>query len=148
MPGLILWKNQEIDRLRRDMDRLISRLWEDFGTPLPARELQGVPSVEVSETQDLLVIETEVPVLGPDDLEVSITDEVLTIKGNVAQGQAAQEGETVMSQGSYGFFSHSFRLPCKVLTDDVEATYRAGVLRIILPKCKRAAAREVRIRFQ
>jgi HSP20 family protein len=148
MPGLILWKNQEIDRLRRDMDRLINKLWEDFGTPLSPRVFQGIPSVAVSETQDLLVIEAEVPVMGPDDLDVSLTDDVLTIKGSVAQEQAAEEEDMYATQRTYRFFSRTLQLPCKVLIDDVEATYRDGLLRITLPKCKVEAAHEVKIKIQ
>jgi len=148
MPGLILWKNQEIDRLRRDMDRLISRLWEDFGTTLSSQAFEEIPSLEVSETQDRLIIKAEVPSMGPDDLDVSLTDDVLTIKGRVAQEQAAEEGDVYETQRTFGLFSRSLRLPCKILIDDVEATYRDGVLRIILPKCKAEAAHEVKIKIQ
>ena len=48
MPGLIIWKNQEIDRLKRDMDRLFSRLWDDFCIPVLPRPFREGPFVDLS----------------------------------------------------------------------------------------------------
>ncbi len=77
MAGLIVWKNQEIDKLRRDIDRLFDRLWDDFGVPLSTRIEREIPSIDLSETEDTLIIRAEVPGINPEDLEISITDNIL-----------------------------------------------------------------------
>ena len=56
MPGLTLWKNQEIDRLRRDMDRLFARLWDDFGMPRFPRIARNIPAVAGTATNTAVLI--------------------------------------------------------------------------------------------
>jgi HSP20 family protein len=81
MPGLIIWKNQEIDRLKRDMDRLFARLWDDFCIPLFPRGYREAPFIDLSETEDRLILRAEIPGVTPEDLDISITDGTLTIRG-------------------------------------------------------------------
>jgi HSP20 family protein len=138
MPGLILWKNEEINKLKRDMDRLFSRMWDDFGIRLSPSGLGTI--LDMSETEDLLVIQAELPEVDPTDLEVSLADDLLTIKWNI--------WEEIFEEKRQRFFSRTFRLPCKVEADQVEATYKGGVLTIALPKCRTEPPREVKIRIQ
>jgi HSP20 family protein len=131
MPGLILWKNEEISKLKRDMDRLFSRMWDDFGIHLTPSSMGGIPSLSLSETDEQLIIEAEIPGVDPDDLYVSTADDLLTIKGKLDEEQ---------------FFSRTFRIPCRIQVDEVEATFSDGVLRVVLPKRREQAPREIRIR--
>jgi HSP20 family protein len=145
MPGLILWKNEEINKLKRDMDRLFSRMWDDFGIHLTPSGMGGIPSLTLSETEDHLVIEAEIPGVDPADLVVSISDDLLTIKGKLREERFEEEG---VGQESHGYFSRTFRLPCRIQVDDVDATFGEGVLRIALPKCREEPPREIRIRIR
>ena len=56
--------------------------------------------------------------------------------------------EYLRSEEHYGLFSRTIQLPCKVLIDEVKANYRSGVLVVVMPKCKREAAREIKIRVK
>jgi len=56
MPGLIIWKNQEINKLRRDMDRLFTRLRDDFGMPHFKRPPRDIPFIDLSETEEDLIL--------------------------------------------------------------------------------------------
>jgi len=85
MPGLIIWKNQEINKLRRDMDRLFARLWDDFGMPHFTRPSRDIPFIDLSETEEDLILKAEIPGLNAEDLDISITDDILTIKGEMKQ---------------------------------------------------------------
>ncbi len=148
MAGLILWKNQEINKLRKDIERLFDRLWDDFGMPLSTRVEREMPSIDLSETEETLIIKAEVPGINPEDLEVSITENILTIKGEMKQGDNEERGDYHRMERRYGFFSRSLHLPCKIVADDVHATYKKGVLSIVMPKCKEVSAPEIRIEIK
>ena len=149
MPGLILWKDQEIDKLRKDMDRLIGRFWDDFGQWASPREFMARgPAIHLSETDDTLLVQAEVPGIDPADLDVSIAEGVLTIKGSVQEEVVIEEAGFGTRERRTGYFSRSLQLPCKVLVDEVQATFKDDLLKIVLPKCKEEATRRVRIRIQ
>ncbi len=148
MAGLIIWKKQEINRLRRDMDRLFTRLWDDFGVPLFPRQTRRLPSLDLSESDDTLILKVEVPGIHPDDLEIFITENILTIRGEMKQ-EFADDGEDYpRMERSYGSFSRNIQLPCKVFIDEVDAVYRKGILTIVMPKCKAEKARDIRIQVR
>ena len=147
MSGLILWKNQEINKLRKDIDRLFDRLWDDFGMPLSTRVEREKPYIDLSETEESLLIRAEVPGINPEDLEISITENILTIKGEMKQGDEEESGDSHRMERRYGYFSRTLRLPCKIVVDDVQATYKKGVLSIVMPKCKEMSASEIRIKI-
>lgn len=149
MPGLILWKDEEINKLKRDMDRLFNRMWEDFGIRLSPAIVGPTPRLNMSETEDHVVIEAELPGIDPADLDVSIADDVLTIKGRKTEEQVeGEEAGSYTSETSYSYFSRSYRLPCRVEIQDVKGTYKAGLLSIVLPKCKADPRREVKIHIR
>ena len=148
MPGLIIWKNQEINKLRRDMDRLFSRLWDDFGMPHFTRPSRNIPFIDLSETEDDLILKAEIPGLNPEDLDIYITDDILTIKGEMKQ-ELVKEGENYhRMERRYESFSRSIQLPCRVMIEDVEATHREGIVTIIMPKCKPEITQKVRIKIK
>ncbi|MBW2004858.1 MAG: Hsp20/alpha crystallin family protein [Deltaproteobacteria bacterium] len=148
MPGLIIWKNQEINKLRRDMDRLFTRLWDDFGMPHFTRPPRDIPFINLSETEDDLILKAEIPGLNPEDLDIYITDDILTIKGEMKQ-ELVKEGENYhRMERRYESFSRSIQLPCRVMIEDVEATYREGIVTIIMPKCKPEITQKVKIKIK
>ena len=147
MAGLIVWKNQEIDKLRRDIDRLFDRLWDDFGVPLSTRIEREIPSIDLSETEDTLIIRAEVPGINPEDLEISITDNILTIRGEMKQVDNEKKGDYHRMERRYGYFSRTLQLPCKIVTENVQATYKKGVLSIVMPKCEQVSAPVIRIKI-
>lgn len=148
MPGLIIWKNQEINKLRRDMDRLFSRLWDDFGMPHFTRPSRNIPFIDLSETEDDLILKAEIPGLNPEDLDIYITDDILTIKGEMKQ-ELVKEGENYhRMERRYESFSRSIQLPCRVMIEDVEATHREGIVTIIMPKCKPEITQKVKIKIK
>ena len=145
MSGLIVWKKQEMDRLKKDMDRLIERLWDDFCVPPFPRISVEFPSFNVLETDESLILSAEIPGITAEDLEVTVTGDDLTVKGSLALG-ALTEGEDYESgETRYASFSRTFQLPCKIVVDDVKASYKHGVLTIVMPKCKAESARGIKI---
>ena len=148
MPELIIWKNQEINRLKRDMDRLFARLWDDFCTPIFPRAIRETPFIDLSETEDALILRAETPGAGPEDLEIYLSNDRLTIKGEITRDLAEEDEDFVRREEQREFFSRTIQLPCKVLMEDVKASHKNGVLTIHMPKCKPEAAREIKIKVK
>lgn len=145
MPGLILWKQREIDRLRRDMDRLLGRLWDDFRFPYLPRSAREIPFIELSETENTLVVKAELPGLSPKDMDISITDDNLTIQANFKEDRTKEEGGYERRETRHDRFTRTIQLPCRILVDEVEATYKNNILTIVMPKCS-VQARKVTVK--
>ena len=135
----------ELTSLRREMDRL----WENFfgERPLPKIwEREWAPSLEMSETKDNFVVKAEVPGIDVKDIGISLTGDVLTIKGEKRQEKEEKEEDYHLVERSYGSFSRSVRLPAEVESDRIKASYKNGILNITLPKSEKVKAKEVKIK--
>ena len=145
MRELAVWKQQEIDKLRRDMDHLFRRFRKELGIPRYLIEVAESFSVDLSETENTLTVKAELPGIKPEDIRISVTEDTLTLKGETGE-------ETIESAEGYRriekrsrTFSRTVSLPCRVLTENVKATLKNDVLQIVLPKCKPKEARSVKI---
>lgn len=148
MPELIIWKNERMDKLRKDMDRLCTRVCDEFGIPLFLETAREVPSIDISETEDSLILRAEVPDIKPEDLDISITDDTLSIRAETKHELVEEGGGYYKRERSYGSLSRTLQLPCRINMDDVKATYEKGVLNIVMPKCKPEKAREIKIKVK
>ena len=148
MPGLIVWKNQEINKLRKDMDRLFDRVWCEFCAPPAPGAVRMSPSLDLTETEDALVLKAEIPGINPEDLEISITEDILTIRGEMQQELTDDNENFYRTEKRYGSFTRTVQLPCRVEVDDIEATYKKEILTIQMPKCKPEETRQVKIRVK
>jgi HSP20 family protein len=147
MPGLIIWKNQEMGKLKRDMDRLLARFFDDFSVPLFGRPFKEGPFVDLSETKDRLILRAEIPGVTPEDLDISISGDVLTVRGEARQGFATEEEGYRSTEREYGYFSRTIQLPCRVRVHEVKATYKDGLLSVDMPKCDPEPSREIKIKI-
>lgn len=134
--------------LRKQMDRL----FEDFFRGFDLAPLSGLgewtPSVDVKETETSVVVQAELPGIEPKDLDVNITGDTLTIKGE-RQEQKEEKGETYHRiERRYGAFSRSIPLPAEVDPEKVDATYDKGVLTINLSKKKPSPSKSIRIQVK
>ncbi len=144
MSALIEWKNQEINKLRKDMDRLFDRFWSYLGGGSLPGPLTGIPSVDISETDDSVIIRAEIPGIDPKDLEIWVSGDILTLRGHKRE-ESSQRGVFYHRvERRFGAFSRSVRLPCKVKGEKVRASYKKGVLHIVLPKLISSRAVKVR----
>jgi len=144
MPDLILWKNQEINKLKKNMDRLLCSLRDDFCVPILPGTAAAIPLMDLSESDEYIIIKAEVPGINPEDLEISVAENVLTISGEIKQADNQARNGYRWERRS-GFFSRTLQLPCKIVMDDVKATYEEGILSIVMPKCKPDEARIIKI---
>jgi HSP20 family protein len=127
----------------------MNRLFDDFfGRPVMRREWTEAawcPCVDVSETKDNVIINTEIPGMSKDDVKVSIQDNVLTLSGEKKEEKEEKDANYHRMERSYGSFSRSFTLPTTVQADKVKAAYKDGILRITLPKSEEVKPKQIPI---
>ncbi len=103
------------------------------------------PNVDIFEEKDNLILEAELPGLKRDDFELTIENNVITLKGE-RKLEKKSEGENYHRvERSYGSFTRSFTLPQTVKADDAKAEFHDGVLRVTLPKREETKARKIEI---
>jgi HSP20 family protein len=112
---------KDFERMRRDMDRL----WDSFferGVRRVDAEGEWLPSLDVAETKNEIVVKAELPGLDPKDINISLTDGLLTIKGEKKHEREEKEENYHLVERSYGTFSRSIRLPKEVKSDKIKAS--------------------------
>ena len=139
---------RDFERMRKEMDRF----WDSFleGT-MPKRGEDGTewfPSLDLSETKSDFVVKAELPGIDLKDIDISLTDGMLTIRGEKEQEKEEKEENYHSIETSYGTFSRSVSLPRDVKNDKVSASYKDGVLRVVLPKSEEAKKKEIKIKVE
>jgi len=145
---VIPWRPFEFDRIRREMDRL----WDPFLEGRPMRRVEDSrewhPSLDVSETKNDLVIKAELPGMDPNDIDISLNNGFLMIKGEKKQEKEEKDENYHLLERSYGSFTRSVRLPREVQSDKITASFKNGVLKITLPKPEGAKKKEIKIKVE
>ena len=145
---LMPWKPfGELDTFRREMDSLFERFMG--GRPFTRRlREEWLPSVDISETKNDLVVKAELPGLDPKDIDVSITGNVLTIKGEKKEEKEEKDEQRHYMERYHGSFQRSFQLPAEVKSDKIDASFDKGVLKVTLPKTEQAKKKEIEIKVK
>ena len=149
MSELILWKDEEIHKLRRDIDRLFDRCWSEFGVCRFLGEVSEGFSTQLTETEESLIFRAELKGINPENLDVSITnDAFLTIKGEKIVVSAEEGGYYHRVKRRFRSFSRTFRLPCRVRVGEIKAIYKNGTLKVVMPKWKPQRARCIKVEIK
>ena len=136
-----------VSSLRREMDNLWNSFLGDTSFPTTVSR-EWAPSVDVSETDDQLQIKAELPGVDAKDVKVSISGDVLTIKGEKKKEEEKKDEFYHSSERFYGSFQRSFRLPANIKTDEVDATYNKGILQLVLKKTEETKKKEIEIKVK
>ncbi|MBI3625248.1 MAG: Hsp20/alpha crystallin family protein [Candidatus Rokubacteria bacterium] len=126
----------------------VNRLFDSFfGRPagLGAVERVWAPATDMYETKDVLVVSLELPGVKEKEVQVSITNDILTVKGERSQLQEVKDENYHRLERWFGKFERNIPLPLPVQTDKAKATYRDGVLEIKLPKAEAVKPKEIKI---
>ncbi len=146
-----------IESLRRDM----SRLFEDFGDfwrspvrqaifgmePVWSRDLTwaGTPAVDIVENDKAYEITAELPGMDESNIEVKLSDNALTIRGEKKEEKEEKKKDYYLSERRFGAFERRFEVPSGVDPGKIEANFKKGVLTVTLPKSAGAQAAEKKI---
>jgi len=143
MSELTIWKKQELDKLRKDLDLLFRRFRRGFGVPRTLLEAAESFSTEFSETEEMLVLSTDLPGIKPEDIEISVTEDTLNLKAATIEDSVDKDENFQRIEKRSRSFSRSISLPCRIIAEEVKASFKDNILRIELPKCKPKKARGV-----
>jgi HSP20 family protein len=138
---------RDFKRMRRNMDRL----WDSFferGVRRTDVDVEWLPSLDVAETKNEIVLRAEVPGLDTKDIDISLSDGLLSIRGEKKQEREDKEEDYHVVERSYGTFTRSIRLPKEVQSDKISASYKNGVLKVTLPKSEEAKKKESKIKVE
>jgi len=131
-----------------DIQSEVNRLFDGFfGRPsqVGAMERVWAPAVDMYETKDELVVTAELPGLNEKDIHLSISGDVLTLRGERIWNQEVKQESYYRGERWFGKFERSVPLPMPVQADKVSASYRDGVLTVKLPKVEEIKAKEIKI---
>lgn len=129
-----------------EMD-LFDRFFDDFSLPsLFGEDRVMVPAFDVSETEKEYVISGEIPGIDVKDLDVTLLDGRLTIKGEKNQEKEEKDQSYHRVERHYGSFERSFGIPENVKTDELEATYKDGILTLTLPKAEVSQVKKIEVK--
>ncbi len=133
---------QEIDRMKREMDRLLAGLSGQGGYQLTS----GVyPAVNIYEEGENFVVEAELPGIKSEDLDIAVEGSTLTLRGSRRNGE--DEGVSYhRRERKPGSFHKAVNLPADVNTEKVVAEFKNGVLKIVLPKAEHAKPRKIAVK--
>jgi len=146
--AIVRWRPfQELMNLRNEMDRLFDEFFgrtsERFG--LEVGEGVWSPDVDISETDNEIIVSAELPGVKKEDIKITLQDNVLTLRGEKKQEKETKDENFHRVERSYGVFQRSFTLPATVDAKNIKAGYKNGVLKIRLPKAEEAKKKEIPI---
>jgi len=105
-----------------------------------------VPAFDISETEKEYMITGEIPGIDAKELDITLLDGILTIKGEKEQEKEDKDENYHRVERHYGSFQRNFRIPEKVKTDKLDATYKDGVLKLTLPKAEASEAKKIEVK--
>ncbi len=137
-----------LDVFHREFDRLMEGMWRGFDVPM-LREYEPLqamtPRMDMAEDDNEIRLSVELPGMDEEDIEVGLSDDVLTIKGE-KKAETEKGDKTYSYKGrAYGSFRRSLPLEANILTNKIEAHFDKGVLTINLPKTEEAKTKTRKI---
>jgi len=145
MTSLTLWDPfRNMATLQNEMNRLFEETFRTLGGWTQNGGSAWAPALDVWETDDAFIVEASIPGIQPDNLDISLVNNMLTIQGEVQPG--AQQGQFYLRERPYGRFYRSLQLPMPVNSEQIEASYTNGVLRLHVPKAEEAKPKRIAVR--
>lgn len=145
MRSLIPWSG--MTSFRQEMDRLFDRLFEARADELPALA-EWAPDMDVSETKDAIVVKAEIPGLEPADIQVSLQESTLIVKGEKKREKEEKDERYHRVERSYGSFVRAVKLPVAIEGAGVSAVFKNGLLTVTLPKTAAAKATPIPVKAE
>ena len=135
---------REIDRLFEDFGRGFPALGPSFGLREGSRDL--MPAIDVTETDGQIEITAELPGLEEKDVQINVTDNVLTIRGEKKAEKEDKQKDYHLVERSYGSFYRALELPAGVDADKIKADISKGVLKVTVPKPAAKQAKKIDVK--
>jgi HSP20 family protein len=126
-------------------DRLES-FFDNWNLPvLFDEDTTWIPAFDIAEKEEEYLITAELPGMDMKDIDITFTDGLLTVKGEKKQEKEDKGKDYHRIERRYGSFQRSFRVPEKVDTNKIEASYKDGILKLVLPKAEESRAKKIKV---
>ena len=135
---------RELMTIRNTMDRLFDSVIA--GSPTTWQPAAWDLALDVTESEDEFTVKASLPGINPDDLEITFTNNTLTIKGETKEEKDVEKAHYHLRERRYGSFARSITLPAGIETDKIQANYEVGVLKLRLPKAEEVKPKKIAIR--
>ena len=143
MNKLIRWNpTRDFNSLWNSFDRMFEDSWAMQADQPRAYSL----ALDVAENENAYVVKASVPGISPDDIEITLEKNVLTISGETRADETINSEEYRLRERRYGTFSRSLRLPVDVVSDSIEAHYENGVLNLMIPKAEEVKPKKIAVK--
>ena len=143
---------KELDSMRREMDRI----WEDL---FPARKIEAAPwkrqaasqeatvspAIDIIDRPAEIIVRAEMPGVAKEDIDVSLQDSTLSIRGELKIDAEQKEGGYTYSERNYRYLARSLNIPIKIKQDGIKAALKDGILTVQLPKVVEEQPRKITV---
>ncbi len=106
------------------------------------------PAVDMFEEKNEIVVKAEIPGIDKNNIEVQLSDHLLTIKGEKKKEEEDKREHYYRSERSYGSFMRTLPVPAEVRADKIKASFKNGVLEVYLPKTEEAKAKDIKVKVE
>ncbi len=134
-----------LSRLHNEMDRVFDRFL-DWDWPGNGGERGWLPALDLAEREDALLVKAELPGMKAENIDISVTGNVLTLSGEKKDDVEEQKDSYYHVERRHGYFRREITLPSDVDADRIDASYTDGVLTITLPKAESAKPRRIEVK--
>ena len=134
---------RDLMTFRNAMDRLFD---ETVGQPGAAFAGLAAPAVDLYQTAEEVVIKASLPGVDPKEIHISVTGDVLTLRGEVREERDVEGAQYHVKERRFGGFTRSIGLPTAVVADKADAQFEHGVLTLKLPKVPEQIARKIEVK--
>lgn len=148
------WARQHAPRplvdLRQEMTQIVEDYWRDFGSPT-ARPVSGVglsPQIDIAEDDAAVTVSIELPGVPEDQIDINFRGGILSVSGEKEIPPDAKNQHYALREREFGRFERSIAIGPAIADSEIKATYRHGMMKVVLPKSTRdkTAARRIPIR--
>lgn len=136
---------RELAGFRGDMEEMMRRFLSEPFWPT-SRVEEWLPSVDIAEKDGNIVVKAELPGLEAKDIELSVSGDLLTLKGEKKREEETKEQDYYRREIYSGSFQRTFRLPDEVDSDKVDASFKNGILTITMPKTEGTKQKKIEIK--
>ena len=138
---------KEMMSLREAMNHLVEDSLIRPGSWLTPFDAEAMSvAMDVIDTKDNVIVKASVPGIKPEDIDVSVTGDVLTIRGETASEEKIEQGSYLRQERRFGKFERSLTLPTLVQADKADAKFEHGVLTLTLPKAEQVKPKAIKVK--
>jgi len=146
MTNIVRWDPfREMLSMRQLMDRLFD---ESFNRQLESVQDWNAPAVDLYQTANDVIVKASLPGMKAEDIQISITGDVLTLSGEMKEEKEVDEVAYHLRERRFGRFSRTIQLPSAVITDKASAVFENGVLTLTLPKAEETRAKTIAVKVK